>query len=107
MNTMSKNTLQKGSFRYIVFKEDDTWFAVALEFNIVEEGSDPKAVLFNLFEAAHGYVVSAVKAKLSSSVLNQQPDQEYEQLWQQLESKKTGQAVKSPYQVFTYGKQMI
>jgi len=36
-----RNTLQKGSVRYLVFKDGDTFFAVALEFNIVVEGTHP------------------------------------------------------------------
>ncbi len=36
-----KNTLQKGSARFIVFREGDTWYCVCLEFNIVESGSTP------------------------------------------------------------------
>ncbi len=40
-----KNTLNKGSIRYIVFKEDDTWYGVALEFNIVESGDNPTEVI--------------------------------------------------------------
>ena len=30
------NTPQKGKVRYIVFKDGGTWYATALEFNIVE-----------------------------------------------------------------------
>ena len=37
-----KNTLQKGSVRYIVFKENDVWYAAGLEFNVVESAIRPK-----------------------------------------------------------------
>ena len=45
-----KNTLQRGSVRYIVFKDDGVWYAVALEFNIIESGDDPREVLVSLLK---------------------------------------------------------
>src|SRR3989344_2218213 len=97
-----KNTLQKGSVRFIVFKEEATWYAVALEFNIVESGDDPREVLVLLFEAVQGYLNSFRKAKVRPHVLNQKADPEYERLWKQLETKKY-QPLRSPYTVYTFG----
>ena len=77
-----KNTLQDGSVRYIVFKEDDSWYGVGLEFNIVESGDDPREVLISLLEGVRGYVESAKKIKARPSILNQKADPEYEKLWQ-------------------------
>jgi hypothetical protein len=37
-----KNTLKKGFVRNIVFKEDDTWYAVGLELNLVIEADTPE-----------------------------------------------------------------
>ncbi len=91
------NTPQKGQIRSIIFKEGDTWYGVALEFNIVEEGDDPREVMVMLDEAIRGYVESAKQARLGSSVLNQEVDPEYEQMWQNLQQNK---AVKSPIQVY-------
>lgn len=76
-----KNTLQRGSVRYIVFREDDAWYAVGLEFNIVETGSTPQEAMLLLFEALQGYVESAKKIKARPTILNQKSDAEYEQLW--------------------------
>ena len=84
-----RNTLQKGSVRYIVFRETDTWYAVGLEFNIVESGSTPQEALLLLFEALQGYVESARKIKARPQILNQKADPEYEELWNaQREQKK-------------------
>ena len=83
-----KNTLKSGSVRYIIFKEDDTWYGVALEFNIVEEGSDPRKVMYSLFEAIQGYVETAQKLKMRPMPLNQIPDPEYQKLWEKLEREK-------------------
>ena len=103
-----KNTLQKGSIRYIVFKEADTWYAVALEFNIVESGDDPREVLMLLFEAVEGYVRSARKYKARPAILNQKEDKEYEQLWQALQKQKEGVKTKRRMPlVATFGTQSL
>jgi hypothetical protein len=95
------NTPQKGSVRYIVFKDDGVWYAVGLEFNIVESGDDPRVVLNNLFDAMEGYVESFSKVKGSRlAPLNQKPDAEYEKLWAIVNAKKP---VKSPYLINSYG----
>lgn len=83
-----KNTLQKGSIRYIVFREAKTWYAVGLEFNIVEAGDDPREVLLSLLEAIQGYAKSAKKVKARPHILNQVADPEYEKLWKQLQERK-------------------
>ncbi|MFA5936617.1 MAG: hypothetical protein WC822_01925 [Candidatus Paceibacterota bacterium] len=95
------NTPIKGTFRHIVFKDGDTWYAVALEFNIVESSDDPKLAFFNLLQAVDGYIESAKKIKGSRfQSLNQQTDQEYEKLWANLHSPKP---IKSPYLINMYG----
>ena len=66
-----KNTIKRGSVRYIIFKEDDTWYGAALEFNIVEEGKSPREVMDSLFEAIQGYVETAQKLKMRPIPLNQ------------------------------------
>src|SRR3989344_217038 len=100
-----KNTLQKGSVRYIVFKEDDTWYGVGLEFNLVVEADTKEVALFNLFDAIRGYVNSARKiGGVRPHILNQITDQEYENLWKILNSHKP---VPSPYQVDTFGTRIL
>lgn len=82
-----------------MFKERDAWYAVALEFNMVESGDDPREVLLRLFEAVRGYVRSARKAKLSSDILNQEPDPEYEAMWE-------GRKTPKP-SIYTFGEQPL
>lgn len=95
------NTLQKGSIRYIVFKDKNCWKAAGLELNIVESGDDPRIALLNLFEAIEGYVASCRKVKGSRlSPLNQKPDSEYEHLWKIATAPKE---VRSPYVISTFG----
>ena len=74
-----KNTLKSGSVRHIIFKDGDTWYGVALEFNIVEEGDSPKEVFNLLFEAIQGYVETAQKLKMRPMPLNQKPEKEYQE----------------------------
>ena len=97
-----KNTLQKGSIRYVVFKDGADWYAVGLEFNIVESGSTPQEAMLLLFEALRGYVESARKIKARPAILNQISDPEYEALWQK------SQGVRYyPSQVFSAGQVTI
>ncbi len=99
------NTPQKGKFRHIVFKDEDTWYAVALEFNIVESSDDPKLAFFNLLQAASGYVESAKKIKGTRfHFLNQKADNEYEKLWAILHSPTP---IKSPYPINMYGYSIV
>lgn len=95
------NTPEKGTFRHIVFRDGDTWYAVALEFNIVEASDDPKLAFMSLLQAVSGYVNSLKKLKGARySPLNQKADPEYEDLWAKLNSPKP---VKSPFEVDMYG----
>lgn len=93
-----KNTLQKGSVKYVIFREGSTWYGVALEFNIVEEGDTPQEAMLLLFEAIRGYVESARKIKARPHILNQRPDSEYEEMWDSFEECK-----KPVEKVFTAG----
>lgn len=83
-----KNTLKKGSVRCIIFKESGIWYGVALEFNIIEEGQDPIAVVASLDQAMQGYIETARKYKMRPFALNQKPDKEYEDLWNALKNNK-------------------
>jgi len=96
-----KNTLKSGKVRYIIFKEDDTWYGVALEFNIVEEGKNPRQVMDSLFDAIQGYVETAQKLKLRPMPLNQKTDIEYEKLWAKLEKRKEKPVM--PENIYNFG----
>jgi hypothetical protein len=95
----NRNTLQKGSVRYIVFKEAAAWYAVGLEFNIVESGTSPQEALLLLFEALQGYVESARKMKARPNILNQKTDPEYESMWKALQERRALPSLS----VFTFG----
>ncbi len=95
-----KNTFNKGSVRCIIFKEAGTWYGVALEFNLIEEGQDPLAVMASLDQAIKGYIETARKYKMRPFALNQKPDGEYEKLWKALQEHKK---IPSEKQVYHFG----
>lgn len=99
------NTIKRGQVRTIVFKEGDTWYGVALEFNIVVDADTYEAAHFELLEAIRGYVESLKKIRgfrshAVTASLNQLADQEYETMWGKLQSNKP---VPSPIQVKYFG----
>ena len=94
-----KNTLQRGTVRFIVFRDGGEWYAAGLEFNIVESGSTPREAMLPLFEAMQGYLESAKKIKARPHILNQKTDVEYEALWKNLEQRK----VEQPKNIFSFG----
>ena len=107
-----KNILNKGSVRCIVFKEGGTWYAIALELNIVEQGDDPLVVQASLYQAIKGYVQTARKFKMRPMSLNQKPDKEYEELWRVLQSNtltrmtKKSDTIIGRKQIFNFGYHM-
>lgn len=98
-----KNTLQKGSVRYIVFKDEGIWYAVGLEFNIVESGDTAQEAMMLLFEALAGYVEAAKKVKARPNILNQKPDSEYEKMWQN----RRGEKLPQSKNIFSFGELSI
>ncbi len=85
------NTPQKGVYRWIVFRKGKEWIAAALEFNIVQMADDPNIAYLEMQEAARGYIEAAQKFRgfrpqVINPVLNQKPDKEYEQLWNEARS---------------------
>ncbi len=96
-----KNTLQKGSVRYVIFKERDTFFGVALEFNVIVEAASQIEAIVLLNEAVQGYLESARKLKLRPHILNQITLPEYEQMWEEIQGKRIkrspARGLRSPY----------
>lgn len=95
------NTVEKGKFRYIVFQDEGMFYAVAIELNIVVDGTDPTRVLTDLFDTVSGYVDAVKKSNSRPFALNQEVDPEYEEMWKNLESK-TPKV--SPYKIYSSGR---
>ena len=83
-----KNTLQKGSVRFLIFRDGESYFGVVLEFNVIVEAANPQEAFLFLNEAASGYLEAAHKVKVRPSVLNQKTDPEYEKMWQEYQDRK-------------------
>lgn len=104
-----ENTVKRGQYRWIVFKKGAEWIAAALEFNIVEVGDDPKLVFLELQEAVAGYIESAQKLKNGfrekaiNPILNQEPDEEYEMIWNKAQATTQKPASALPKNVFDFG----
>lgn len=101
------NTPQKGRYRWIVFKKGKEWIGAVLELNIVEVGDDPDVVYLEMQEAAKGYIEAAQKLRgfrpqAINPVLNQKPDEEYEQLWNEARNFKQARDA-FPKNVFDFG----
>lgn len=83
-----KNTLKNGSVRFLIFRDKESYFGVALEFNVMVEASSPQEAFIFLNEATTGYLEAARKVKLRPSILNQKTDPEYEKMWQEYQDRK-------------------
>lgn len=77
-----KNTFSYGQVKVLVYRERDSdiWYASALDFNLTIDGTDKSAVLIELQQAIHDYIISAREIG-DVSLLNQDPDPELLQLW--------------------------
>lgn len=94
-----KNTYTSGSVRTLIFKEKNVWYAVALEFNIVESADDLNTVKKYLHDALRAYITVAQSANTGVDVLNQKTTREYEKLWKNAQ---VGNAsIKSPISVYS------
>ncbi len=97
------NTVKKGHYRWIIYRDGQDWLGVALEFNIIVSGSDPQVVQAELHEAALGYIESAKNLKgfrdaQVNKILNQKPEEEYEKLWSSATSQNIKQEkITSPF----------
>lgn len=70
----------------MIYKDHEEWVGVALEFNIVIVGEDPRVVEVELQEAVIGYLEAAKKMRgfrpqQVNAVLNQETEAEYETRW--------------------------
>ena len=79
MKSRTRNTKNKGIMEFLVYKEGDGYVAVCLTFDIVEEGSDPVALMASIKEAAELHLETVINQNLSEKLLNRYAPEEY---WQ-------------------------
>lgn len=84
----TKNTANKGAVRYVIFNDGDSWYGVALEFNLVVDAETPQGVYFDLLSSVRSYIDTVKNGHIRNSVLNQNTSSEYSKLWKDLQDGK-------------------
>lgn len=84
----SKNTTEKGQVRCIIFREGDTWYGVALEFNLVIDADSKLEAFSRLDEGIKNYVDTVRTHHLRNNLLNQNTSSEYSKMWKDLNAGK-------------------
>lgn len=106
----SKNTKEKGTIEFLVYKEGKTFVGVCLTFDIVEEGSNGEKLMESIQEAARGHL-KVVRAKnMSDDLLNRYAPKKYWNIYYKaIEEIKSKKAIKSPYSflIFPYAARTI
>lgn len=64
------NTKERGTVEFLVYREGDALVGVCLTFDIVEEGTDPVALMKSIKEAALLHIETVVKNNLGEDLLN-------------------------------------
>jgi len=72
-----KNTKEKGTIEFLVYKEGKTFVGVCLTFDIIEEGTNALYVLKSIKEAAQVHLNAVVKNNMSDDLLNRYAPAEY------------------------------
>ncbi|MEI7709701.1 MAG: hypothetical protein WCI76_03225 [bacterium] len=98
-----KNTKDKGTVEFLVYKEGETFVGVCLTFDIIEEGSNPEKLMESIQEAARGHLKVVRANNMSDDLLNRYAPKEYWEIYYKvigdIQSKKS---VKSPYSFFIF-----
>ncbi len=90
------NTKENGRIRVITYREDNLYYASALELNITSSGEDKYLAMYNLDEAIRGYIDFAKSENIDNEVLNQSIDADLENMWINFQN---NSIVKSPIHV--------
>lgn len=73
------NTIKNGSITFLIFKKksERRYTGVCLDFGIVIQDKDEYSLKCELEKAALGYLKSVAKGKMNESLLNNQAEDEY------------------------------
>ena len=100
------NTPTHTAIRYIVFKEEGTWYAVALDLGIVFDGETPDGTLINLFKAIDDLIELQSEPQFEGKSFHvPEIDPEYEAMWNQAVA--GDRLIESPYQIYTTGLRQV
>lgn len=100
----AQNSVKKGTVRFIIFKERETWFGVALEFGIVIDADSSEDAYTQLQDATHSYLESfrdgSIRESEAEPLLNKTAEPEYEELWNRYHAR---QPIPSPITIRSVG----
>ncbi len=105
-----KNTKEKGTIEFLVYKEGKTFIGVCLTFDIIEEGSNPEKLMESIQEAAQGHLKVVRAENMSDDLLNRYAPKEYWDIYYKaIEEIKSNKPIKSPYSflIFPYATRAI
>ncbi len=93
-----KNTLKKGKFRILVYKDkkENIFLATILEFNLTLSSDNKEVLLLEIQQAAKDYIESANELK-AVDLLNQKVDDELDSIWRNMILATVSNKIKSPY----------
>ncbi|OHA19682.1 MAG: hypothetical protein A3C08_00410 [Candidatus Taylorbacteria bacterium RIFCSPHIGHO2_02_FULL_47_18] len=98
MTMRSKNTKEKGTMEFLVYKDGKTYVGVCLTLDIIEEGNDPATLMESIVEAAEGYLKVVRKLNMNDDLLNRHAPKEYWDKYRQAVIATSGRKrVRSPY----------
>ena len=98
-----KNTKDKGTMEFLVYKEGKTFVGVCLTFDIVEEGSNPEKLMESIQEAAQGHLKAVRANNMSDDLLNRYAPKEYWDIYYKVISDiKSKKSIRSPYSFFIF-----
>src|SRR3989338_6791081 len=96
-----KNTKDRGTMEFLVYKEGKTFVGVCLTFDIVEEGDNAEKLMESIQEAALGHLEAVRGLNFPDALLNRYAPKEYWDIYYKaigdIQSKK---AIKSPFSFF-------
>ncbi len=72
-----RNTKNKGTIEFLVYKEGKTFIGVCLTLDIVEEGDDALSVLKSIKEVAQLHLNAVIRHNMSDDLLNRYAPKEY------------------------------
>lgn len=95
-----RNTKKRGQFNLFVYREKPNYYiGVCLEFDLIQEGSNPREVMMQIKEASIGYLETVIENNFSDDLLNKKSPIKYQKKYREfLELKRKQSAI--PWEEF-------
>ncbi|MDO8472139.1 MAG: hypothetical protein Q7S64_03280 [bacterium] len=81
-----KNTKERGILRYLIYKDTraDEYVGVCVDIGLIKVGTNNANVKRDLINASKGFVRTVCEQNLSNGLLNQQPPQQYMDIFNEI-----------------------